>query len=183
MNLQCIYCKGKIQERMRFCPKCGRPATFSDQAGRTQASADGSEPLPPQQPVGYAPPQQPASGMTPYGQPPPLYVNREDEFPKTLRTAAIYYYICAGFNAVLYIAMGFPLGLIEIAILLGLSLWMHLGQSKACAVALLWLSVAEVGLFFILIACGVIGFSTANLVGYAVRISAGVYAVRAFSSR
>lgn len=64
-------------------------------------------------------------------------------FNKSLKSAAIVAYICAGLNAALAVALN-PLGLLDSLIFLGIALGMHLGKNKICAYALLGYAIFTV---------------------------------------
>ena len=59
-----------------------------------------------------------------------------DVFAKGVKTAAILGYVCAGLNAVISVLIA-PIGLLESVIFLGLTLGMHLGRNKLCAIGML----------------------------------------------
>lgn len=59
-----------------------------------------------------------------------------DHFRRQLRNTAIVGYICAGLNLIVALALN-AYALIDVAIILGLTLGMHLGKSKGCAVGML----------------------------------------------
>ena len=66
-----------------------------------------------------------------------------DHFRRQLRNTAIVGYICAGLNLIVALAMN-VYALIDVAIILGLTLGMHLGKSKGCAVGILIYSIYSV---------------------------------------
>lgn len=67
------------------------------------------------------------------------------QLKKNLKSMAIVCYILSAISAVTSVALtGNPLALIDVALLLGLTLGMHLGKSKGCAIALLVVSILEV---------------------------------------
>ena len=72
-----------------------------------------------------------------------------EKFNKNVRTAAIIGYVCVGINALISILMA-PIGLVESAILLGLTLGMHLGKSKGCAIGMLVYSIFTVVLTLVM---------------------------------
>lgn len=59
-----------------------------------------------------------------------------DHFRRQLRNTAIVGYICAGLNLIVALTLN-AYALIDVAIILGLTLGMHLGKSKGCAVCML----------------------------------------------
>lgn len=63
---------------------------------------------------------------------------------KNIKSAAIVCYVCVGISAIASFAiLKNPLMLIDVAIYLGLTLGMHLGNSKVCAILLLIFSIIE----------------------------------------
>lgn len=87
----------------------------------------------------------PGSGENPYGQDfgnyQPTYVSKKEflqnheSFKKTIKTMAIVSYVLIGINA-LTIFLNFFV-IIDIAILLGCTLGVHLKKSKGCAIGIL----------------------------------------------
>lgn len=75
-----------------------------------------------------------------------------DTFRRQLKGAAIFAYVLAGVN-LLFALLASPAALVDVAILLGLGLGMHLGKSKLCAIGLLVYGI--VGMVFNLIINGV----------------------------
>ena len=61
--------------------------------------------------------------------------NAPESFYKTIKTCAIVSYVLIGFNVLLLIFN--PLGILDVAIMLGLTLAIHLKKVKGCAIALL----------------------------------------------
>ena len=86
------------------------------------------------------------------------------EFQRQLKGAAIMGYVCAGINGALGLLN--PLALVDALILLSLTLGMHLGKSKGCAIAILvfsiismilgLLSTGQIGGWLVLL-CGIYG--------------------------
>ncbi len=70
-------------------------------------------------------------------------------FKSGIRNAAICAYICAGITAV-YALITSPWALIDAAVFLGLTLGMHLGKSKVCAILMLVVSIVECILGFVM---------------------------------
>ena len=64
------------------------------------------------------------------------------EFLRQLKGAAIMGYVCAGINGALGLLN--PLALVDALILLSLTLGMHLGKSKGCAICMLIYSICSV---------------------------------------
>ena len=91
------------------------------------------------------------------------------EFQRQLKGAAIMGYVCAGINALMVLLN--PLALVEALILLSLTLGMHLGKSKGCAIAILVFSIFSmvVGLAvygtlggWLVLLCGIYGLVIFN---------------------
>ena len=89
---------------------------------------------------------------------------------KEIKNYAILCYVCAGLSMVVAIAFNF-LGIIDALILLGLSLGMHLGRSKVCAVLIL--VMGAVSMIVNLIVSG-------QIAGWLVLL-AGIFAVKVFN--
>ena len=104
----CAKCGTALVDGGKFCPKCGHPAGV---------------------PFAGTP-----RGTVPAGVDKRTYFKQyaDDSFYKGLRVAGILGYVCAGLNTVIAILLS-PLGLVDSAIFLGLTLGMHLGKSKVCA--------------------------------------------------
>ena len=91
------------------------------------------------------------------------------EFLRQLKGAAIMGYVCAGINGALGLLN--PLALVDALILLSLTLGMHLGKSKGCAIAILvfsiismilgLLSTGQIGGWLVLL-CGIYGLVIFN---------------------
>ncbi len=94
-----------------------------------------------------------------------------ESFAKNIKTTAIIGYACAGINALLSVAVN-PLGLIDSVIFLGLTLGVHLGKSKGCAIGMLVYAIFTVVLGLVL---------TGTLSGW-LWIIAGASAVSVFSN-
>ena len=113
----CARCGTALVAGGKFCPKCAHPVGMPVPAGETL--------------------------QIPTGTTKREYLKKYAgaDFARRVKGAAIMGYVCAGINAVVCLIMGMPFGLIESAILLGLSLGMHLGKSKGCAIGILAYSV------------------------------------------
>lgn len=66
-----------------------------------------------------------------------------DVFAKGVKAAAILGYICVGINAVISVLLA-PIGIIESLIFLALTLGMHLGKNKLCAIGMMAYAVFTV---------------------------------------
>lgn len=146
----CRHCGAPMTPGGAFCPGCGMSA---------QESA--------------APAQQLPEGITKKE-----FIKHYagDAFARQLRGAAILGYICAGLNAavsMLSLLNGtLPLGLVDSVIMLGLTLGMHLGKSKVCAILMLIYAVFTV----------VVGLVLSGTFSGWLWIVAGVYAVITFAN-
>ena len=128
MYMQCPKCNAQIPENSQFCTNCGAATGASVQNTPLQNVPIRTEPV-----------QEKAVDFKDF-----LTRFAPEEVRKSLRSASILAYACAGISAVANLVLGYPLGLIDVAILLGLALGMHLGKSKICAILLLIAAVVEV---------------------------------------
>lgn len=94
-----------------------------------------------------------------------------DKINKSIKSSAITGYVCAGITAVFNLVLGNPSGLIDAAILLGLSLGIHFKKSFACAVAILVYSIINI------IVCLVLFGKTGGIL----ILFVGIYSVKATS--
>lgn len=94
-----------------------------------------------------------------------------DKINKSIKSSAITGYVCAGITAVFNLVLGNPSGLIDVAILLGLSLGIHFKKSFACAVAILVYSIINI------IVCLVLLGRTGGIL----ILFVGIYSVKATS--
>ncbi len=93
-----------------------------------------------------------------------------ESFQRNLRNTAIVGYIVAGLNLLIALTLNF-FAMIDVAIILGLTLGMHLGKSKGCAIALLVCSILSTVIALV---------STGQISGW-LWIIASVTAVSAYS--
>ena len=154
---------------MKYCPQCGQPcddgAKFCNNCGNSFPESAAA----PQQVYSVYDPV-PSVGYTPR-------VTTRQEFLKLpenrqlhsqIRTAAIICYACAGITLALGLAMDlFPFVLIDVAILVGMGLGIHLAQSRACAIILLCYSLFNL----------IIGFVESGKPNGVLLVLAGVMAV------
>lgn len=124
----CQKCNAQIPDNSQFCTNCGAAIETSVRNTPLQYVPLVTEPVQ-EQPVDFK------DFLTRFA---------PEEVRKSLRSASILAYVCAGISAVANLVLGYPLGLIDVAILLGLALGMHIGKSKICAILLLVAAVAEV---------------------------------------
>lgn len=108
---KCPCCGNAVEPEAAFCPHCGRPVAAYNQPD-------------------------PWSGI-PYG------VSKGDfrrqyappEQQKSITVVSIIGYVLCGINVL--VALLNPFALIDVAVFLGLTLGIHLGKSKGCAIAML----------------------------------------------
>ncbi len=135
---QCPQCGALCEDDATFCTTCGQ--SFADDLSPAARVATKAEfvALPENQPL-----------------------------KKQLSTSGILCYICAGITLLVSLIGGNTWGILDVVILLVLGLFIHLKQSRVCAIILLVYSIFNV--VYTLIATGRFG-------GYLIVI-AGVYAV------
>ena len=140
---QCTSCGAANEDGAKFCTYCGT-ALGVPAAGT----------------VSYAPTANTKKEF--------LQLPENAKLKKELRTSAIICYICAGITLLVGLfAAENPYVFIDVALLVGLGLGIHLKQSKACAIALVVYAVINT----------VIGLaSTGRFSGWLILL-AGVYAV------
>ena len=126
--MQCPKCYAQIPDNSQFCTNCGAATEASVRNTPLQNVPFVPEPVQ-EKPVDFK------DFLTRFA---------PEEVRKSLRSASILAYACAGISAVANLVLGYPLGLIDVAILLGLAFGMHIGKSKICAILLLVAAVAEV---------------------------------------
>lgn len=122
----CTNCGTKLNKSMSFCTMCGKKIknqeTENNYSDETKAFAERE-----------------------------YYMSKKDfiknkapaSFKTTLKVSAIVLYVCLGLSAVVGLIQN-PLALVDVGIMLGLTLGMHLGKNKACAIALLAVTIFEV---------------------------------------
>ena len=133
-------------ESMKYCPNCNQPCgdteTFCGNCGANLNAAPAPQSAPNQAPYqgGYA-----ASGpYAAYGAAPRVSTKKEflnlpenKKVKSEIKTAGIICYICAGITLLASFATNtFPLSLLDVAILVGLGLGIHLAHSRVCAIIL-----------------------------------------------
>lgn len=126
----CTNCGTRLPKSSAFCTSCGHPVG-QNQYGQKLSGA-----------------QSPYTAMTP---PAGQFVSKKEFINKyaqpflrkDLKTIAITCYVCAGATFLVSCFIN-PLGIIDALLLLGLTLGMHLGRSKVCAILIFVLSCIEV---------------------------------------
>lgn len=142
----CSKCGKEIVDGSVSCPFCGEAVTAPETTAQFGNNYE-------------AAPQQPASAA--WGNPANVTANTvidrksvtKKEYiakyapanlKKNIKSAAIVCYVCVGISAIASFALfQEPFMLIDVAIYLGLTLGMHLGNSKVCAILLLIFSILE----------------------------------------
>lgn len=154
---QCPKCGTVINDSEHFCPTCGTAVpdagtdTYNPPVNSVNAGA-GTAPGAFNQPAQNDQQTEKPSGLFGDYVPPIAKTKREfmqlpegESYYKSCRSAAIICYICAGISLVLVcFVMGQWSALIDIALLVGLGLGVHLAQSLGCAIALLVYSIINV---------------------------------------
>lgn len=131
----CSHCGEELVPGAKFCPGCGRVV------GQSIPTHDQ-----PRTPV-YTPPV----NQTPFQPPVAQQISKKqyrkvctnEKYLKDLKSSAIALYILTALNAVLAF-VGNIYGLIDVAIYLVLTLGMHKGKSKACAIGVLLYAIFSI---------------------------------------
>lgn len=175
MEKYCSYCGAILTPGAKFCSGCGR--SLNQQAApRNQV---------PQNAGGYQSYGANQGGYTPaanqnYYQPPMMQkptkkeyrkICTNEKYRKDLKSSAIALYVLTVLNALIAIAAN-PGALLDTAIFLALTLGMHLGKSKGCAIGLLCFAIFSVVIMLI---------STGSLGGW-LWVIAAIGGLRAFSA-
>ncbi len=153
MDSVCPACGATVAAGSAYCTNCGQKLNPVPPAQpyvpAQQPNFAQTPPYAPAQQPGFAQAQPFAPPFTPPQPPAGQFISKRDyrmqyvpRFAKEVRNVAILCYVCAGLNAVISLFFN-PIGLIDSLILLGLTLGMHLGKSKACAIAVLVLACIE----------------------------------------
>ena len=129
---RCARCGNVVNPGEKFCGVCGNSVSHQQAGGYIP-------PVPTQNPVDTGRPL-----------PPGVVVSKREYFKnyapaslrKELRNMAIVGYVLAGILAIVGIFLNW-ISLIDMVILLGLTLGMHLGRSKGCAIAILVYAIAN----------------------------------------
>ncbi len=131
---------------MKYCPNCNQPCedaeVFCGNCGASLNAAPAPQSAPNQAPYqgGYTAPGPYAT----YGAAPRVSTKKEflnlpenKKVKSEIKTAGIICYICAGITLLASFATNtFPLSLLDVAILVGLGLGIHLAHSRVCAIIL-----------------------------------------------
>ncbi len=170
--MQCPNCGAQLPDNSSFCTSCGAPVnqyqSNPDSFGQntqnygqqTQYGPNGQNPYYQQNPYGPNT-QNPYQG--PYGGGGAKMTRQEfDRHPAIKRCksnitgSAITIYICAGVTFLINVLLTMNFfGMVDILLLVGLGLGIHLGKSRACAIILC--IYGAINVLFILITTGRIG--------------------------
>lgn len=123
----CPYCGQPNQDSAKFCTSCG--AALAEQAPDTGAGSLYAE----------KPSYASAAPYTPVVTTKKEFIDLPEnaKLKKELKTSGIICYICAGITLVMgLLVSGNYYIILDVALLVGLGLGIHLKQSKACAIAL-----------------------------------------------
>lgn len=155
MKKYCRNCKAEAPADALSCANCG----YSDFYEAEQEAYDASEGFEDQTPKSM--PQNRKDFINNYADP---------SLRKEIRNYAILCYVCAGLSLVVAALVNWA-GILDALILLGLSLGMHLGRSKVCAILILVMGAAS--MIINLIVAG-------KIAGWLVLL-AGIFAVKVFN--
>ncbi|MBO5070286.1 MAG: hypothetical protein J6C37_07980 [Roseburia sp.] len=153
--MQCPNCGTPYADDMTNCPNCGAPATAHTYEGQPypQKQAIPGQPYPQNQTMQGQPyPQEeafqqeaPYQQAPSYQQAPPFQqapmtkkeFRRHPSIKKNfanIRASAIILYVCGAISLLVGFASGNSLVIIDVALIVGLALGIHLIQSRACAI-------------------------------------------------
>ena len=150
----CQICGSPANDNDSACPSCGAPFPRNDQ---TNMPVQGNY-----QPYGAAP-QPKATSIKEF-----LKLSENKKMRRELNSCAIICYVCAGITLILGLfVLQNPYSLIDVALLIGLGLGIHLARSRVCAVTLC--AYAAVNMIITFIESGRFG-------GYLILI-AGIYSI------
>lgn len=145
----CTNCGKEIVNESASCPFCGAPvADAVPEAAQSNSFENMNQPS--QQPASEAwgdytsVNAQPAVDRQSVTKKEFIAKYAPQNLKKNIKTAAIVCYICVAISAVAaLVLLDNPLMLIDVVVYLALTLGMHLGNSKICAILLLIFSVVE----------------------------------------
>ena len=128
---QCTQCGAHSDDSAKFCTSCGQP--FGEEAAEIQSAY-------------YAADDSISEVYAPKVATKKEFLDLPENAPtkKTLKTSGIFCYVCAGLTLVLGLATGNYLSIVDFLILLVLGLFIHLKQSKVCAILLAVYAVINV---------------------------------------
>ena len=168
--MQCSQCGSQFADGMPSCPNCGTPVTnpyagtqaqpYMQNQSYNQAQSFNQEqafnqgqPYNQAQSFNQGQPYmqgQPYNQGQPYGTGVPLTKREFLKHPNMKQTAssmsavAIALYICAGLSLVVGILCGNYGVILDVMLMVGFALGVHLGQSRVCAILVLIYSIANV---------------------------------------
>ncbi len=169
-----VYTEGHSNNNM-FCSKCGaqhvQGAAFCSNCGQALMQAQAVNTYYNNSIYGNpATPQYSATVKRQYISKREFRNNYVPTFKKDIKSIAILCYVCAGLTGVVSLAVN-SLGWIDAILLLGVTLGMHLGKSKVCAIILLVLACIEA-------VAGIVLIGTPSAVLW---VLAGIWAVVTFN--
>lgn len=137
--VHCTQCGTAIPAGSVYCPNCGHAANPAPTYQNTYANAAPTYPNAAPTYGGYNPNPGYQQNVPPMGE----YVSKSEymkkylsePLKKNIKTVAIICYVLSGIVGVTVFLN--PLALIDLAICLGLTLGMHLGKNKGCAIGIL----------------------------------------------
>lgn len=152
--MQCFHCNTQFPDGMSNCPNCGAPI-------KNQFTQNANPYAQPQgQPYGYT---------RPLSKKEFLHHPNLNKCRKNIKESAIFLYVCAVISLILGFIIGSYGMIIDVILMLGLALGIHLAQSRACAVCILIYSIFNTIVMTI---------ERGRLSGYLI-IIAGIYSVMA----
>ena len=147
--IQCPNCGQSLPDEAKFCTGCGAPMGQAAPAGNASYNSSSNNiPGTEFSDAPVHPDASPYTGASSYGYggyTPRVSTKKEflklpgnEKIRKEIQSCGIICYVCAAITAIVGLALwGQPLILLDVALLVGLGLGIHLAQSRACAVVLL----------------------------------------------
>ena len=134
----CSQCGELLVPGAKYCPGCGREVGHGQSANADTWNVIPAAPTVNQYTPSGAQVQSPAEipVLQPMSKKQFRKVCTNEKYRKELKTSVITLYILTVINALVAVAVN-PVGLVDAAINLGLTLGVHRGKSKACAVGIL----------------------------------------------
>lgn len=154
--MQCLHCGNQFSDNMPSCPNCGAPVStpymqgqpYGNQAFGQQAQPYGNQTFGQQaQPYGN---QVYGQQAQPYGYGAPMSKKEFSKHPNikkcsgNIKGSAIALYVCAGITMAAGLFMDNYLSILDVMIIVGLALGIHLAQSRACSIILCAYSIFNV---------------------------------------
>lgn len=167
----CPYCGQPNQDSAKFCTSCG--AALTEQAPDTNTVSNSlyaeKPSYTPSEPIAPAPAYAPATAYAPAVTTKKEFIQLPEnaKLKKELKTSGILCYVCAGITLVMGLLGENYYIILDVALLVGLGLGIHLKQSKGCAIALAIYAVINM----------IVGLSVNGQPSGWLILLAGVYAV------